>query len=125
MRLVIASVLGLFAFLLPVASQTLVLSKSVREFVRVDAPTVALTHVRVVDGTGVAPVEDQNVIIKNGKILAIEEGADFGTAAGTTVVDLRGYTVMPGIVGMHNHLFYIARPNLNSEWKSEPPMLVL
>jgi imidazolonepropionase-like amidohydrolase len=31
---------------------------------------------------------------------------------------------MPGIVGMHNHLFYIASPNLNSQWKSDPPVVV-
>ena len=24
---------------------------------------------------------------------------------GTTVLDLRGHSVMPGIVGMHNHLY--------------------
>jgi hypothetical protein len=27
---------------------------------------------------------------------------------------MQGYTVMPGIVGMHNHLYYIARPNLEA-----------
>src|SRR6202035_182854 len=51
-------------------------------------------------------------------------GADVAGAAGTTVLDLRGYTVIPGIVGMHNHLFYVARPNLNSQWKYEQPVLV-
>src|SRR6202035_174937 len=51
-------------------------------------------------------------------------GADVAGAAGTTVLDLRGYTVIPGIVGMHNHLFYVARPNLNSQWKYQQPVLV-
>jgi imidazolonepropionase-like amidohydrolase len=45
-------------------------------------------------------------------------------ADGTTVLDLRGYTVMPGIVGMHNHLFYAAEPNGDSNWNSEPPLLL-
>jgi imidazolonepropionase-like amidohydrolase len=40
-----------------------------------------------------------------------------------TVLDLRGYTVMPGIVGMHNHLFYLVRPNLNAQKKFDPPVL--
>jgi len=31
---------------------------------------------------------------------------------------------MPGIVGMHNHLFYVARPNEDSRWNSDPPVLV-
>jgi imidazolonepropionase-like amidohydrolase len=124
MRHMIASVLALFLFLLPAAAQTPELSKNVKEFVRVDAPKVILTHVRVIDGTGAAAVEDQNVIIEGGKILAIQPGAEVAAVADTTVVDLRGYTVMPGIVGMHNHLFYIVRPNLNSQWKSDQPTLV-
>jgi imidazolonepropionase-like amidohydrolase len=128
MRPRIASVLALFLFLLPAAAQTPEfspeLSKTVKEFVRVNAPKVILTHVRVIDGTGAAVVEDQNVIIEGGKIRTIEPGAEVAAAADTTVVDLHGYTVVPGIVGMHNHLFYIARPNLNSQWKSDAPVVV-
>jgi imidazolonepropionase-like amidohydrolase len=124
----IASVLALFLFLLPATAQTPELSpelsKTVKEFVRVNAPKIILTHVRVIDGTGAAAVDDQNVIIEGGKIRTIEPGAEVAAAADTTVVDLHGYTVVPGIVGMHNHLFYIARPNLNSQWKSDPPVVV-
>jgi imidazolonepropionase-like amidohydrolase len=78
----------------------------------------------VIDGTGAPAVDDQNVVIEAGKITAIQKGADVPAAEGTTVLDLRGYTVMPGIVGMHNHLFYIVRPNLNSQRKFEDPVLV-
>jgi imidazolonepropionase-like amidohydrolase len=39
-------------------------------------------------------------------------------------LDLRGYTVIPGIVGMHNHLFYIARPNLDSRPHFDDPIVV-
>jgi imidazolonepropionase-like amidohydrolase len=124
MRHRIGSVFALFLFLLPAAAQTPELSKGVKELVRVNAPKVILTHVRVIDGTGAAAVEDQNVVIAGGKIRAIEPGAEVAAAADSTVVDLHGYTVMPGIVGMHNHLFYIARPNLNSQWKSDAPLLV-
>ncbi len=95
-----------------------------KPLVRVDAPRVVLTHVRVIDGTGEAAVEDQNVVIEGGKISMIQKGADVAGAAGTTVLDLRGYTVIPGIVGMPNHLFYGARPNLNSQWKYEQPVLL-
>src|SRR6266436_4890247 len=123
LRHVFASFLALLPFLLPVAAQTPELSKSAKQFVRVDAPKVVLTHVRVIDGTGAAAVEDQNVVIEGGKISALQKGADVAAATGTTVLDLHGYTVMPGIVGMHNHLFYIARPNLNSQRKYEQPVL--
>ncbi|HWZ84133.1 MAG TPA: amidohydrolase family protein [Terriglobales bacterium] len=99
------------------------LSKTVKEYVRVQSPRVVLSHVRVIDGTGAAALEDQNVVIEAGKITAIQKGADVSAADGTTVLDLHGHTVMPGIVGMHNHLFYLVRPNLDSQRKSEPPLV--
>jgi imidazolonepropionase-like amidohydrolase len=83
-----------------------------------------LAHVRVIDGTGRAPLDDRNVVIERGKIAAIQPGADVAEAADTTVLDLHGYSVMPGLVGMHDHLFYIARPNMDEHWVSEPPLLV-
>lgn len=49
----------------------------------------------------------------DGKISAISPGADVSPTDGTAILNLRGYSVMPGIVGMHNHLFYLARPNIS------------
>jgi imidazolonepropionase-like amidohydrolase len=100
------------------------LSQAVKEFVRVQAPRVVLTHVRLIDGTGAAAVDDQNVVIESGRIAAIQKGADVSAANGAIVLDLHGYSVMPGIVGMHNHLFYIARPNLSPQGKFEDPVVV-
>jgi imidazolonepropionase-like amidohydrolase len=100
------------------------LSPTVQKYVRVNTPRVMLEHVRVIDGTGRAPVEDQNVVIEGGKIVAVQAGSDTPATEGTTVLDLRGYTVMPGIVGMHDHLFYVAQPDQDSQWNSEPPRLV-
>ncbi len=110
--------------LVSATAQTAQTSKTVKAFVRVDSPTVVLTHVRVIDGTGAPAVDDQNVIIEGGRISAVRKGADVAAAPGTTVLDLQGYTVMPGIVGMHNHLFYIARPNFNSRREVDQPVLV-
>ena len=88
------------------------------------AAKVVLTHVRIIDGTGASAVEDQNVVIAGGKIAEVQRGADVPPAADITVLDLHGYTVMPGIVGMHNHLFYIAEPNLDSQRHFDAPLLV-
>ena len=74
------------------------------EFIRTDAPVIALTHVRVIDGTGAAPLEDQTIVISGGKIQSL--GANPTIPAGAQVLDLQGYTVLPGLVGMHNHLFF-------------------
>jgi imidazolonepropionase-like amidohydrolase len=102
----------------PLAAQTL--SADVREYVRVDAPVVALTHVRVVDGTGSAAREDATILLAGGKITAV--GAA-GTAipAGAEVLDLRGRTVIPGLVGMHDHLFYSSTLDRDSTGRVAPP----
>ena len=117
------SILALYALVLTLPAQTRQLSKAVQAFVRVDSSTVVLSHVRVIDGTGAPAIEDRNVVIASGKISAIQPGADVTEVSGTTVLNLRVYTVMPGIVGMHNHLFYIARPNLNSQRKYDQPVV--
>ena len=106
------------------AQESASLSPPVQKYVRVKGPKVVLEHVRVIDGTGRQPLEDQNVVIERGKITAVQTGANTPAIEGTTVLDLRGYTVMPGIVGMHNHLFYVGRPNEDSQWNFEPPALV-
>jgi imidazolonepropionase-like amidohydrolase len=74
------------------------------EFIRVDAPVIALTHVRIIDGTGAAAVEDQTIVISNGKIQSI--GSNITIPSDAKVLDLKGYTVLPGLVGMHNHMFF-------------------
>jgi imidazolonepropionase-like amidohydrolase len=80
------------------------LSPAVKAFVRVDSPMVALTHVRVIDGTGAAAAENQTVLISKGLIQAV--GAAVAIPADAQVIDLKGASVMPGLIGMHDHLFY-------------------
>ncbi len=84
------------------------LSPEVREFVKVDAPVIVLNHVRVIDGTGVAPRTDQALVIQDGKIVAIGDATAVKIPDQAKVVDLSGYSVIPGLVGMHNHLHYTA-----------------
>lgn len=77
-----------------------------QEFISVASPVVALEHVRVIDGTGAAPQEDQNIIIEAGKIRAIGPSSTVTAPAGAKKLDLTGRTVIPGLVGMHEHMFY-------------------
>jgi imidazolonepropionase-like amidohydrolase len=76
------------------------------QFIRTEAKVIALTHVRVVDGTGALAKDDQTVIIANGKIQSVGPAADAKIPAGAQTLDLNGYTVLPGLVGMHNHMFF-------------------
>src|ERR1700730_2876744 len=91
------------------------LNSEVKNYVRVSTQKVILEHVEIIDGTGAAPVQDQNISIENGKIVAISPGADQPASEGVTILNLKGYSVMPGIVGMHDHMFYLGRPNLKSD----------
>ncbi len=104
--------------------QTAPLRPAVEKYVRTAAHTVVLAHVRVIDGTGAPAIEDRNIVIEDGRIRSVEPAKDVQASADTAVLDLHGYSVMPGIVGMHNHLYYIARPDLEANGKSEPPLLV-
>ena len=81
-------------------------------FVQLKAPVVALTHVRVIDGTGRPGLDDQIVIINDGRIAAVGPSSAVAVPPDAQVVDLSGRTVIPGLVGMHEHLFYqIERPS--------------
>jgi imidazolonepropionase-like amidohydrolase len=77
-----------------------------QQFIRVEAPVIALTNVRVIDGTGAATREDQTVVIRDGKIDWVGRAADAKVTGEVKIVDLKGYTVMPGLVGMHDHMFF-------------------
>ncbi len=76
MRSKVFQVLALLVFTSSLQAQPSELSKAVKEFVRVDASKVVLTHVRVIDGTGAPAMEDQNVLIEDGRIAAIQKGAE-------------------------------------------------
>jgi imidazolonepropionase-like amidohydrolase len=97
-----------------------------QQFIRVEAPLIALTHVRVIDGTGAAPRDDQTIIIADGKIQSIS-GSSATVPANAQVLDLKGYTVLPGLVGMHNHLFFPmgGSPPMYSNMGSSFPRLYL
>ena len=77
-----------------------------QQFIRTEAPVIALTHVRVIDGTGAPAKEDQTIVISGGKIQSVEPSATAKPPANAQMLDLNGYTVLPGLVGMHNHMFF-------------------
>jgi cytosine/adenosine deaminase-related metal-dependent hydrolase len=76
------------------------------EVVSVDAPVFVLNHVRVIDGTGAAAKDDQSVVIANGKIQSIGPAGSVQVPQGAQQFDKTGYTIIPGLVGMHDHLYY-------------------
>jgi imidazolonepropionase-like amidohydrolase len=121
-RRLVLSIL-MFAYSATFVAQTL--SPQVKAFVKVDAPVVALTHVRVIDGTGAAAREDQTIILKLGKIDSISESASASVPQDAKVLDLHGYSVIPGIVGMHDHMFYPMGNGIFGEMAYSFPRLYL
>jgi imidazolonepropionase-like amidohydrolase len=97
-------------------------SPDVLKYVTVDAPAVLLTHVRIIDGTGAVPAEDQSILIENGKIASISKEIPANSSA--KIIDLHGHTVIPGLIGMHDHLYYIARADEAADGSAEPPLIV-
>ena len=84
------------------------LSPVTKSFVAFDAPVIALQHVRVIDGTGAPAAENQTLIIDQGNIREIGPDASVTIPQGAKVLDLSGQSVIPGLVGMHDHMFYPA-----------------
>jgi imidazolonepropionase-like amidohydrolase len=82
------------------------LPEIMRQFVAVSEPSVALRHVRVIDGTGAPPTEDQTVLLKDGRISAVGPERSTPIPSGYKILDLPGRTVIPGLVMMHEHLVY-------------------
>jgi imidazolonepropionase-like amidohydrolase len=97
----------------------------VKPFIKVDAPVVALTHVRVIDGTGATAREDQTVILSKGKIESVGDASAASVPKNAQVLDLHGYSVIPGLVGMHDHIFYPMGAGIYGEMGFSFPRLYL
>jgi imidazolonepropionase-like amidohydrolase len=96
----------------PIAAQRPTLAPAVRAYVSTDTPVVALTHARVIDGTGAPARDDQTLIIRDGNIAAIGDARSMAIPAGAQVLDLTGKSVIPGLVMVHEHLFYPTGPGV-------------
>jgi imidazolonepropionase-like amidohydrolase len=101
------------------------LSNAVRDLVSVPETVVALTNVRVIDGTGAAPRDDQTVVIENGRITVVGPAVSTAVPGNARVLDLAGHTVLPGIIGMHNHTFYTTAFGRSVQLNYSSPRLYL
>ena len=106
--------LALTLALVPLLTRTLPaqrpdsLGEEVQKYLAVDTAALALSHVLLLDGTGAEPKPDQTILIRNGRIAAVGPSAEVSIPAGVRTMDLKGQTVIPGLIGMHDHLFYTA-----------------
>jgi imidazolonepropionase-like amidohydrolase len=98
-----------------------------QQFIHTEAPVVVLRNVRMIDGTGAAPLENQTIVISGGKITSISAISTANLPANAQVLDLKGYTVLPGLVGMHDHMFFPmgGTPPMYSDMGTSFPRLYL
>ncbi len=99
------------------------LSPQVREFVASEADHFVITNVVLVDGTGAPARHDMTVEIRAGRIVAVTPAGATRPASGAEVVDGRGHTLIPGLVMLHEHMFYPSgQARYNTNEQSFPPL---
>jgi imidazolonepropionase-like amidohydrolase len=107
-----------------VAAQGRPLAPTLAPYVTVNAPVVALTHVRLVNGLGTPAVADQTVVIRGSRIETVGPASQAAVPAGAFVIDLAGHTVIPGIVGLHEHTYFGGVKRL-TQMRTSGPLLYL
>lgn len=107
------------------AAQGPTLAPSVKTYVTVDSAVVAITNVLVIDGTGAAAKPGQTVLIRDGRIAQVGPAKQVKVPAGAATVDGTGKTLIPGLVGMHDHMYYSAAGGHNAQMSYTGPRLYL
>ena len=83
-------------------------------------PALALTHARVIDGTGAPPRDEWTVLVRGDRIAAA--GPKVEVPAGTTVIDLSGKSVLPGLIDMHGHMYVATARGIANAFESYPAL---
>src|SRR5262245_17726425 len=100
-------------------------SQALQAYVTVDAPVIAITNVTLIDGTGGLVKTGQNIVIRGNKIAAVGPAASTPAPSDAKVVEGTGHTVIPGMFGLHDHLFYTAGGGRYVQATSTAPKLYL
>ena len=76
------------------------------DFIAVDSGLIALMNAKTIDGTGDQSKLGQTILIEGDKIIAVGPGSDITVPDRAVKIDLSGHTIIPGLIGLHNHSFY-------------------
>lgn len=98
--------LSIVTFLISISLFSQEFSSQVKRFITVDSGTTAITNVTVIDGTGAAVRANQTIIIYKDKIQDIGDTSKVKIPEGANIINANGKTVIPGLVMLHEHLFY-------------------
>ncbi len=101
--LLVSSALFALSASLPAQSR---LTPGTQPFIALNDPVIALAHVRVIDGTGARARPDQTIVVDHGRIAASRRCRFHSHPQRSADSRSERHTVYPGLVGMHEHLFY-------------------
>lgn len=100
------------------------LSSQVRDrYVRVSAPAYVIRNVTLIDGTGRAPLTNQSVVVEEGVITQV--GAQVDIPPDAELLNLSDHTLIPGMFGLHDHLYYTAAGGRGAQLSFSGPRLYL
>jgi len=94
-------------------------------FVAVDADEILIANVKIIDGTGAAPRDNQTVLIRDGRIAEIGAAGSVRASAEAEVIDGTGHTLIPGLIGLHNHSYYTAAGGRAAQLSTTGPIIYL
>ncbi len=103
------STLILFTLILLMVQQSIFgqeLSGKVTPYVAIQDAAVAIKNVTIIDGTGGAVKYNQDLLFLENKITAIGNHGAIAIPENAKIIDGTGKTVIPGLIMLHEHLFY-------------------
>jgi imidazolonepropionase-like amidohydrolase len=104
----------------PVAAE---FSATTKQFILHDSESIALNHVKLIDGTGGAVLDNQTVVITDGRISAMGDSETTAIPDGVELIEAKGKTLIPGFVMVHEHFIYPAKDlGYNHQGHSFPPL---
>ena len=89
-----------------------VYSDSVLRYVKHNYETIVLRNATIIDGTGAPAKKKRTIIVKSGKFHAIGNDDEVVVPTGAKIMNMQGKTIIPGLVGMHNHLHIPGFPDV-------------
>ena len=106
MKQLLACAVVHFLIVFPLQINAQRISLDIKEFVKIPAGIIVLTDVKIIDGTGGPSKEHQSLRLSNDRIEALGNSKDITIPAGATVINCSGKTIIPGLVMLHEHLYY-------------------
>jgi imidazolonepropionase-like amidohydrolase len=86
---------------------------------------IVLRNIRVVDGTGSVALTNQTIVIDGTQISAVGDSSRVQIPPGAKELDLAGHTALPGLVLLHEHLFFMVNEQFSHALPFSAPRLYL